>query len=150
MFKGKDKIRVKAICLFQQDDYIFVSRAKDSIKNDYYYRPVGGNVEFSEYTKDTIVREIKEELNTEIENVELIKIIENIFVCDGMNGHEIVFLYKADFKDKSFYEKKVYQIIEDKYEEYIATEKFDAGWYKISDFKSGKLRLVPEQLNDML
>ncbi len=145
MFKGKDKIRVKAICLFQQDDYIFVSRTKDSIKKDYYYRPVGGNVEFSEYTEDTIVIEIKEELNTEIENLELLKIIENIFVCDGMNGHEILFLYKANFKDKSFYEKKAYKIVEESYE-----EEFDAGWYKISDFKSGKLRLVPEQLNDML
>ncbi len=145
MFKGKNKLRVKAICLFQQDDYIFVSRDKDSIKNDYYYRPVGGNVEFGEYTKDAIVREIKEELNTEIENLELVQVMENIFECDGIKGHEIMYLYKADFKDKSFYEKKEYKIIEESH-----NEEFDAGWYKISDFKNGKLRLVPEDLNSLL
>ncbi len=148
MFKGKNKLRVKAICLFQQDDYIFVSRDKDSIKNDYYYRPVGGNVEFGEYTKDAIVREIKEELNTEIENLELVQVMENIFECDGIKGHEIMYLYKADFKDKSFYEKKAYKIIEPA--QNGKNEEFDAGWYKISDFKNGKLRLVPEGLNKML
>jgi len=144
MFSGKDKIKVKALCLFQDEEEIFVSKSYDTVKKDYFYRPIGGTTEFCEYTIDTIKREILEEMNTEIRNVTLEKIWENIFVCDGINGHEIVFLYKAYFVDKSNYERKKYQIIESN------GEKIEASWINVGDFGEGKLRLVPESLIEYL
>ncbi len=140
MFTGANKIKVKAICVFRDDSEIFVSKAYDSVKNDFYYRPIGGTVEFGEYSYETIVREIKEELNTEIENIQLKKIIENIFKCDGLNGHEIMFVYSSDFCDKTFYEKKKYKLIENNGEE------FEAEWIDSQKFINKELRLVPEEL----
>jgi len=144
MFSGKEKIKVKALCLFQDEEEIFVSKSYDTVKKDYFYRPIGGTTEFCEYTIDTIQREILEEMNTEIENITLEKIWENIFICDGINGHEIVFLYRADFVDKSNYERKKYQIIESN------EEKIDASWINVKDFEERKLRLVPEALVEYL
>lgn len=142
MFKGANKIKVKAICVIQHGADIFVSKAYDSVKEDFYYRPIGGTVEFGEYTKETIVREIFEELNTEIINIEIIKIIENIFSCDGIDGHEIMFIYSGDFRDHSFYENKKYVLIEDNGDE------FEAEWINCNKFLNKELRLVPEGLQE--
>lgn len=144
MVTAQRKVMVKAICLFQQEDYIFVSKSYDKVENDYFYRPIGGTTEFGEYTKDTIAREIREELNVEITNVKLEKIIENIFKCDGIEGHEIVFLYKGDFEENKYYEIKEHEIIESN------GERIPALWIKIEEFTQGRLRLVPEKLNEYI
>jgi len=144
MFSGKDKIRVKALCLFQDEDEILVSKSYDTIKKDYFYRPIGGTTEFCEYTIETIKREILEEMKAEIKNVRLKQVWENIFVCDGKNGHEIVFLYRADFVDKRNYERKEYKIVESNGEE------VEAFWIKTKEFDERKLRLVPEALIEYL
>jgi len=140
MFQGKNNIRIKALCLFEDNGYIFVSESFDCVKKDFYYRPAGGTTEFGEYTIDTVIREIKEELNTEIINIKLATVLENIFTCDGFKGHEIDFIYSADFKDRKFYEKKEYEIIESD------NKKIKGVWMKIIDFINNKYRLVPEEL----
>lgn len=144
LFSGKDKIKVKALGLFEQDDFIFVSKSYDLFKKDYFYRPIGGTVEFGEYTIDTIKREILEEMNAKIVNIRLEKVWESIFVCDGIDGHEIVFLYSADFKDVKFYEKKEYMIVESNGEEVPAL------WVKKEEFIENRLRLVPEALVEFI
>ncbi len=140
MFTGKGLIKVKALCLFENDGNIFVFEAYDSVKKDYFYRPIGGTTGLQEYTIDTLKREIKEELNTEIKNIELKKVVENIFVCDGFPGHEIDFIYQADFCDTSFYEHKEYELIESD------NERLKAFWISIKECSEGKYRLVPEVL----
>jgi len=142
MFKGKDLIKVKALCLFENDGYIFVFEAYDSVKKDHFYRPIGGTTEFQEYTIDTLKREIKEELSAEIKNIELKKVVENIFICDGFPGHEVDFFYQADFCDTSFYEHKEYELIESD------NERLKAFWISIEECIEGKYRLVPEVLID--
>ncbi len=142
MFKGKDLIKVKALCLFENDGNIFVFEAYDSVKKDHFYRPIGGTTGLQEYTIDTLKREIKEEQNIETRNIELKKVVENIFVCDGFPGHEIDFIYQADFCDTSFYEHKEYELIESD------NERLKAFWISIKECIEGKYRLVPEVLID--
>jgi 8-oxo-dGTP pyrophosphatase MutT (NUDIX family) len=137
--KTLTNIKVKSICIFENDNKILVSKSFDSVQKDYYYRPIGGTTEFGEYTKETLVREIQEELNAQIKNITLEQVIENIFTCDGLKGHEIVFLYKADFIDKFFYELKEYEIIE-------GEEIIKAYWININDFVNKEYRLVPHML----
>jgi len=110
MFTGNKKIRVKTICLFCDDNDIFVSKAYDSVKKDFYFRPIGGTNEFGEYSEDTLKREISEELGTTIKNIKLETVCENIFTCDGLDGHEIVFIYSAEFVDEKYYERKIFEI----------------------------------------
>lgn len=139
------RIRPIAVCLFRNDNRILVSEGFDSIKQDYYYRPLGGGVEYGETSRDAVAREIREELGAEMENIRLLGVMENIFVYQGERGHEIVFVFDAEFVDKT-----LYQLDEiDGYEQ-EADIKFKAKWYSLGESGHGDGRLVPENLGELL
>ena len=98
-------IRVIAICVFRHNDQILVAEGFDTVANLPFYRPLGGTVEFGERTKDTVVREIEEELGQAITNVRLITVLENLFIGEGQPAHEIVFVYDGQFVDRSIYDQ---------------------------------------------
>jgi len=81
-------------------------------------------------------REIREELQSEIENLERIEIIENIFTYAGEKGHEIVFLFKGQLARKELYKQETIHIDEDEYE-------FDARWIPINALLNGDVPLYP-------
>ena len=60
-----------------------------------YHRLIGGTVELGESHRDTIRREVDEELGATIRDLTLLTTVENIFTLDGDLGHEIVFLYSG-------------------------------------------------------
>ena len=66
---------------------------------------VGGRVKIGESSEDTLKREIKEEMGKEIEILEYVSTIENFFDADDMPYHEIMFVYRVDFKDDA--DKKI-------------------------------------------
>lgn len=135
------RIRVKALAWIEDKGMLFVVKMHDSVKGDDYYRPVGGSVEFGERSVDAVLREVREELSTEIQLVAPPFVIENHFTLEGEEGHEIVFLFPSRFLDLTFYENKLYPLME------INGDGWDAMWVSISDFIIGNKRLVPEELN---
>ncbi|HEV8157915.1 MAG TPA: NUDIX domain-containing protein [Pyrinomonadaceae bacterium] len=139
------RIRPIAICLFRNENRILVSEVFDKIKQDYYYRPLGGGIEYGESSREAVLREIREELSVEVENLKLIGVLENIFIYEGQQGHEIVFVFDAEFTDKSLY--KLDEI--DGYEQ-EANVRFKAKWYSLSEFEKSSDRLVPEELAKLL
>ena len=139
------RIRPIAVCLFRHDNRILVSEGFDSVKQDYYYRPLGGGIEYGETSRAAVAREIREELGAEIENVRLLGVVENIFVYRGEQGHEIVFVFNAEFVDKSLY--RLDEI--DGYEQ-EADVRFKAKWYSLGEKGTGDGRLVPESLVELL
>ena len=138
--KEQTTIRVKVLAWLQQDDYLFVVRMHDSVKGDDYYRPVGGCLEFGETTQQALHRELMEELNTQVNVTGEPMVLENIFTCDGIPGHEIMFLYPARFADTTYAKHQVYPLVE------ANGALFEASWINIDDFVNGSLRLVPETL----
>ena len=60
-------------------------------------------MEFGERAAQTAIRELREEIGAEIENVRYLATLENLFERDGQPGHQIVFLFDADFADRSHY-----------------------------------------------
>ncbi len=113
-------------------------------KNDLtYYRPLGGGIDFGERATDTIVREMKEEISAEITNVEYIMTIENIFEHNDAQGHEIVFLMRADLVDKNLYQQE--KIVGDE-----NGNRFYAYWIPIAECVNGERTLFPPQLVDYL
>ena len=60
-----------------------------------FHRLLGGHVEFGEHAADAVVREIAEELATDLAEVTLLGVIENVFTYAGSPGHEVVFVYAA-------------------------------------------------------
>jgi len=69
-----------------------------------FHRPLGGHVEFGEYARDTVRRELREEIGQELTAVRLASVVENIFQWDDATQHEIVFLFIAAFADPAAYE----------------------------------------------
>lgn len=141
----KERIRPIAICLFRNGNRILVSEAFDSSKQDYYCRPVGGAIEFGENSRDAMLREIREELDVEVKNLKFIDVLESIFQYEGHLGHEIVFVYDAEFADGNFYRKSEI----DGYKSGI-DDKFTAKWYSLEEMSANNLRLVPEGLAELL
>jgi 8-oxo-dGTP pyrophosphatase MutT (NUDIX family) len=139
------KIRPIVLCLFRHRDRILVSRDYDSVKMDYYYRPLGGGIEFGETSRDAIIREIREELGAEIENVTWLGMLENIFTLEGAPGHEIVLIYDATFVDRSLYEQD--HLIGHEHE---IGSSFVAEWRSLDDLQRGPARLVPEGLATLI
>jgi 8-oxo-dGTP pyrophosphatase MutT (NUDIX family) len=137
------RIRPLAICLFQRGDHILVFEGYDSVKDQTFYRPLGGGIEFGESGAAAAVREIREEIGAEITDVCFIQTLENIFTCEGESGHEIVFIYEARFVDPSFYHR---ESIEGAEENGAA---FRALWRHKDSFSS-ECPLYPEGLRELL
>ncbi|WP_237582612.1 NUDIX hydrolase [Pontibacillus yanchengensis] len=133
-----------AICIFQYDEKILVAEGYDNVKGDYFYRPVGGGIEYGEKSSDTLKREVREEISAEITDIEFLGTIENIFTFNGEVGHEIVQVYDASFEDFSFYSVDSFEGIEDN------GETFKVFWKPKQSFQNNQLRLVPEALLELI
>jgi putative intracellular protease/amidase len=139
------KIRPLALALIQNTKGQFlVHRGYDKVKNETFYRPLGGGIEFHESGKLAIEREIMEELDQEIIVSDLVASFENIFIFDGHKGHEIVLLFSAQFKDDSIYLKQELDIIES------GTVVAKAVWRSVSEIKSEGSKLYPSGIEAVI
>lgn len=136
------RIRPLALCLFRHAGRILVGNAYDTVKQDHYCRPLGGGIEFGERGAQAVVREIREELGAEIEDVRWLGTLENLFTCEGEAGHEIVLIYDAVFADRSLYDRMVLH----GHEQDAAVEAFTAEWKSLDELAAGPVRLVPDGL----
>jgi hypothetical protein len=75
----------------------------------------------------------------------LLGVLENIFIYDGEQGHEIVFVFDAEFADKSLYQLEEI----DGYEQ-EADVKFKTKWFSLDKIAENGGRLVPEKLAELL
>ena len=98
------QIRPIAICIFRREDQILVAEWYDTTKGHNFYRPLGGMIEFGERSQQTVERELMEELGAEVSGLRYLTMIENLFVHNGQQGHEIVLLYEGDLVDHALYE----------------------------------------------
>jgi ADP-ribose pyrophosphatase YjhB (NUDIX family) len=97
------KVRPIALCVFRNDGRILVQEGFDRVKEQAFYRPLGGTIEFGELSQDTVVRELREELSVEVTQVRYLGTLENIFVLKGQMGHEIIMVYDGVLTDPSLY-----------------------------------------------
>lgn len=124
------KVRPLALCVFRRDDQIFVAEGYDAVKDQVFYRPLGGRIEFGEYSADTIVRELREEIGAEVTALRYLGTLENIFTYNGEGGHEIVLVYDGVFLDDYFYAQTV---VEGHDDDQVL---FRAYWIRLADFRS--------------
>jgi ADP-ribose pyrophosphatase YjhB (NUDIX family) len=134
-------IRPIALGLIRRREQILVFEGRDDVKGETYYRPLGGGVEFGERSEDALVREFREELDAEIVVKERLGVLENVYAYRGNPGHEIAFLYEAEFVDASLYAKEEMKILDDP-----AT----ARWVDLRDFRNGSKILYPVGLIELL
>jgi ADP-ribose pyrophosphatase YjhB (NUDIX family) len=78
-----------------------------------FHRPLGGHVEFGEYSIDALHREFAEEIRQRLTRVRLLGVLENIFEWASAVQHEIVFVYLARFADAAAYEVAEQTIVDE-------------------------------------
>jgi len=142
----KKRIRPLAICVFRHDDRILVAEGYDSVKDEYFYRPLGGGIEFGETSVETVCRELMEEIHVEVdmESLKYLGTVENIFHFNGTASHEIVLIYDGMLKEAGLYEQAVIAGKE------VNGEDFRAVWRDLDEFRDGKSILYPTGLIEML
>jgi ADP-ribose pyrophosphatase YjhB (NUDIX family) len=125
---------------------ILVFEGYDPHKDEVFYRPLGGTIEFGERSEQTVFRELYEEVGLELQNVRYLATVENIFIYQGQTGHEIVMLYSARLADVSSqaYEQDEFQGMEDN------GQPFTARWMPLSHFEPHGPPLYPTGLLDLL
>lgn len=136
MFNAQS-IRPVALGLLIRDGKLLVMRGYDEKKDNYFYRCLGGGIEYGEKSDEALRREFKEEIDLEIDIKKFLGIEENIFTYNGKLGHEIVFYYDIDIKDEDFRDE--YKMVEDGKDDI-------AIWMDIEDFKSKKEILYPDNI----
>jgi 8-oxo-dGTP pyrophosphatase MutT (NUDIX family) len=142
MYKSGE-IRVLALGLIQDGDRIFISEGYDPVKEQTFYRVMGGGVDFGETSLEALNREFQEEIQAELKNIRYLGCLENIFTFNGEPRHEIIQLYECDFVDQKFYQLESLVFSEGK-------RKKKALWVDIKRFQTGELKLVPENFFDYL
>ena len=140
-------IRALAVCVVRRGDEILVFEGYDSVKDQTFYRPLGGGIEFGETGEDAVVRELAEELSTELRDIRYLATLENIFELEGLPGHEFVRVYEASLADPSLDE-----LGEGRYVDRVAGEEVSVRWLwkPLTDFRAGEAPLYPDGLLPLL
>ena len=86
----RNQIRPLAVAVVRHKNKILAMEGYDSVKQETFYRLIGGGIEFGEKAEDTVVREFREELGLDIKITRFLGTSENIFTYEGKPGHEIV------------------------------------------------------------
>ena len=139
-----NRIRPIAICVFRNNGRIFVFEGYDSIKGETFYRPLGGGIEFGEYSRDAIAREVREEIGRDVANLRYLGAVENVFVCNAKPRHEIVMVYEGEFADPAMYACESLDGVED------SGDRFKAMWMPLQHFRDGLSPLYPDGLLELL
>ncbi|MDP6607354.1 MAG: NUDIX domain-containing protein [Dehalococcoidia bacterium] len=91
------RLRVIAIATIIHRDHVLLVEGHDSVKQETFYRALGGEVEFGETAEAAVARELIEETGRRIEVTERLGVIENLYTFEGQPGHEVVFEFVARF-----------------------------------------------------
>ena len=130
------EIRPIALGLAIKDGKVLVSEGYDKVKNQTFYRCLGGGIEFLEKSDEALKREFKEEIDADIVVKDLLDVAENIFTYEGKDAHELIFIYNVDINDSDYKE------------EYSIIDEIDsiAKWIDISKFKNKEAILYPTEV----
>lgn len=135
------EIRPVVLGIAKRGNKILVSKGYDKIKDNYFYRCLGGGIEFLETSEQALKREYKEELGIDISVGNFLGLAENIFTYEGKKAHELILFYDIQIEDKDI--KDNYHIIDDNCE-------VDAYWIDIEEFKNKNKILYPEKIFDYI
>ena len=139
-----NQIRPIALCVCRNKDRILVFEGYDPIKQETFYRPLGGGIEFGEKGEDAARRELKEEINVEVDEVCFLGALENIFTFNGKSYHEIVMVYDGALTESGLYDQAVIVGKE------ANGEEIRAMWKSLDEFESCESILYPDGLVELL
>lgn len=131
------EIRPIVLGLAIKNNKLLVAEGYDNVKNQTFYRCLGGGIDFLEKSCDALKREFKEEISANIIIKDFLGISENIFTYKGKNAHELTLFYSIEIPDE--YYKDEYQILDE-------DNNIKAKWISIKEFKNKSKILYPEEV----
>lgn len=131
------EIRPIALGLAIKNNKLLVSEGFDKVKNETFYRCLGGGIEFLEKSEEALKREFLEEINVDITVKNFLGISENIFTYQGKKAHELILFYSIEISDENYQEE--YKVIDD-HGETISK------WIDIDEFKNKNKILYPKEV----
>ena len=93
---GEYKLNLRAAGVIIHNGKVLLHKRKEKT----HYVLLGGRIAIGENSQETVKREILEEIGKEVEVTDHIATIENFFSANGIKYHEIMFVYKAEFKNE--------------------------------------------------
>ena len=131
------EIRPIALGIAIKNNKLLVGEGFDKVKNQTFYRCLGGGIEFLEKSSDALKREFKEEIGANITVKDFLGISENIFTYQGKNAHELILFYSIEISDNDY--KEEYHIADE-------DDRGIAKWIDIDEFKNKNKILYPEEI----
>jgi ADP-ribose pyrophosphatase YjhB (NUDIX family) len=147
---GSDtRIRPLALALIRKDEQILVEEGRDEVKNETFFRLLGGVIDFGEKGADAVQRELREELGVEsqVNPRAAVATFENVFTYEGDPCHEIVLIYECSLRDDSLYSLDRWKTHEET-RDGIVVHKVE--WKRLDDFHDTGDILYPEGLQALL
>ncbi|WP_413990776.1 NUDIX hydrolase [Labrys okinawensis] len=141
----RSNINVKALGLHWRDGRLLAAEVYDNEGRVVGVRPLGGTVEFGESSQTALKREFLEELGAEVKVLSGPLVIENLYVFEGENGHEIMFVFEIEFVSNDY-----------RHHETITFSESDgtsgvARWYALEELdRPGSPSLYPKGLKALL
>lgn len=132
-----EEIRPIALGLAIKNNKLLVGEGFDSVKQETFYRCLGGGIEFLEKSETALKREFLEEINANITINNFLGISENIFTFNGKKAHELILFYSVDISEKDF--KEEYYILDE-------DNSGKAIWVDIDEFKNNEKILYPRDV----
>lgn len=97
--QGNKRFNYRVVGIAIHEGYVLLHKAEI----DNFWTFPGGRAEIGEPAETTLKREMKEELNTNIEIMRLLWFVENFFKYDDKNYHEIALYFLMRFPVSSRY-----------------------------------------------
>ncbi|WP_166415617.1 NUDIX hydrolase [Cochlodiniinecator piscidefendens] len=139
VWRPKQRIRPLVIGVIRRATALLVAEVTNDDGTTKGWRPLGGGVEFGETRQAALRREFTEELSSDLTDIEEIATLDNIFMHNGAQGHEIIAVYEAKLTKLNLYETSKFYGNE-------AGASFLCRWIEIEEFANGGETLFPEGL----
>lgn len=111
-------IKVKARVVIRRGNDLLLECRRDNSGS--FLRPIGGNIEYGEYSFEAARREFFEETRMELNHLQYLGCVEEIDPDPVSERHEICFLYQATVSNPDLYAMESLVIREDDHREYEA------------------------------
>ena len=117
------------------------------MKEETFYRLLGGTVEPGEPEDEALGRELREELGAEVEVGSRLAEIDNVFTYEGEQWHDLCLVYECTLQEEDLYAR----------DHWNAEESTPSGlvlhrvsWKHVEKFGPGGAILYPEGLLELL
>ncbi len=138
-WRPSQRVRALLVALLRRGDELLLMAVRDDAGALKGWWPLGGTIEFGERAAAALQRELQEEIGEAVAAPRPVTVLENLYEHHGVRGHEIVFVFEAEFVDRDAYQRPRFAF-------HDGGVVNDVAWVSLQRFQSGQERLFPAGL----